>query len=221
MGTRGNILIRSVFVCIATLVLGGCGEGKDEKAVRECMRAFDRASAARDPAAMATTLAASTFQYFDRLIPLARSGTRAQLMSLRPRERYDVIAMRHRCSAEELKRLSAPFWLKMATERGAYLDGEGETELATIKVRGDFAEATMRDGDGGLVRDGRDEPLTQLFVKEESGWKYDFQHADKFFNWVLEESAEFAGRDLNEFLLDLEGELTGTRPRGDIFDRPN
>ncbi|MFZ4575690.1 MAG: hypothetical protein ACOYN0_14945, partial [Phycisphaerales bacterium] len=173
----------------------------------------------RDAASAASHFSAATFTYWDRLLPIARSGSKAQILSLPPSERYDVVAMRHRCTAAELKTLTGPFWLKLAMERGEYL-GDEMTELGSIKVRGDFAEAQVL-WEGDRLVDQNNKPVLVLFVKEQGGWKFDLPHNDKYANYWIEWGAKMERRDLNDYLLDMEEDSTGKRPRGDIYDRPN
>lgn len=219
MGNHWKSFVWLVFVCSACLLTAGCGEGKEEKAVRECMAKVDAAGNANDPADLAANLSAASFQYWDRLIPIARSGNRTQIMSLPPSERNEIVMMRHRCTADELKKLSGAFWLKTAMERGGYF-GEGDTELGKIRVRGDFAEAQLL-WDRSPAEDLDGNRITTLFVKEQTGWKFDLPHNDKFLNWLIEFAASMERRNVDDFLLDLEEESTGKRPRGDIYDRPN
>ena len=219
MGNHWKSFTWLVFVC-STILLPGCGNAREEQAIRETFNGFVAACDAADAPSAAVHLSSATFTHWDRLIQLARSGTRAQIFSLPPRERLDVVSMRHRCSGTELKNLTGPFWMKAALERGAYMRVAEGVELNTFKIRGDFAEVTlMVDGEEAVGLDGRE--LELLFVKESGGWKYDLPNNHAYSNWILERASKLTNRDLNELILDVEGRLTGERPRSDIYDKPN
>lgn len=221
-GLSGKVSRRGILA--AGLVVGmgfltGCLQSKDDKAIRETYDLANQALTSRDAAALAAHVSASTFTYFDRLLNLARVGTKAQVMSLPPSEMMELVMMRNRCTGAQLKNMTGPFWLKACFEGGDYYDMDG-IELGSIKIRGDFAEASLEYGGFDIVDDSNN-PIYFLFVKENGTWRWDIQHIDKWFNSAMESDAAAMNRALPLAILDWEAESSGKKPRSDIFDTPN
>lgn len=212
--------ISLLVLTLSLLLVPGCGDDRDRQAINETWIKFATASVNKDPADFASMLSTNSLTYYEQLLPLARSGTRAQITSLPLMERLDVVMMRNRCTAEELKKLTAPFWIKKAMDKGEIFDFGG-WELESPKIKGDFAICqVLIDGEPiKIIRTG--EPVTFEFVKEASGWKFDLVASSKMISEILIFYVDRRQIDPQKFITDLEEQLSGKRPRGDIFDTPN
>jgi hypothetical protein len=205
---------------LTMLLVPGCGDDREKQAIQETWNKFATASVNKDPADFASMLSTNSLTYYEQLLPLARSGTRAQITSLPLMERLDVIMMRNRCTGEELKKLTAAFWIKKAMEKGEIFDFGG-WDLENPKIKGDFAICqVLVDGEPIMItRTG--ERVTFEFVKEASGWKFDLVASSKMISEILIYYVDRRQVDPQNFIITLEQSLSGNRPRADIFDTPN
>lgn len=159
--------------CLYAAFLGlyGCGvkgpRGLDSDAIRDAFRSFQRAVAIGDGAAARKLLAARTLQHYGRLRDAALTATRDELDRQPVAFRYEVLLLRDRLTADELRAHTAITLAECAIARG-WINREliARLRLGNIIHKGDAAEAVMADGD--VVTRQR-----LVFFREGGEWKFD------------------------------------------------
>jgi hypothetical protein len=155
----------------ALLWLCGCGvkgpRGLDSDAIRDTFRSFQRAVAAGDSAAARELLSARTVQHYGRLRDAALTATRDELDRQPLAFRYEVLLLRDRLTADELRTHTAVTLAECAIARG-WINREliARMRLGNIIHKGDAAEAVMADED--LITRQR-----LVFFREGGEWKFD------------------------------------------------
>ncbi len=159
--------------CLGGVLLGLCGcgvkgpRGLDSDAIRDAFRSFQRAVAVGDGAAARELLAAQTLQHYGRLRDAALTATHDELNRQPVAFRYEVLLLRDRLTADELRAHTAITLAECAIARG-WINREliARLRLGNIIHKGDAAEAVMADGD--VVTRQR-----LVFFREGGEWKFD------------------------------------------------
>jgi len=199
----------------------GCEDTeREQQAIRECAADLADGIANRNGEKVANRMTNSSIQLYERLLPIARKGTRAQLLSLPVGERAEAIGMRYGNSRIKLSKANGRAWVVEAVNAGEFEVGECSPEtLGKVTVEGDFAKArVLYEGEPAV--DLRDEPAYFEFVLEDGVWKLDETHHYQFFGAWYEEMASFSNRDINEFLVDEMADAYDVPSNPAVLDGP-
>ena len=103
------MITRHCSALLALLLLSSCGESRNKQRieVRQVFHKFREAFFARDAETAAGYLSQQTFDYYERVIPLACNEDDAGLSRLPPLELFSCLVLRHRYPGEQLRTLDS------------------------------------------------------------------------------------------------------------------
>ena len=197
---------------LIALIAPAC-DVKTEMEIRADYKACMQALAAGDGEAAANLTAQADLDDYGRLAKAVREGTRAELQSLTPYNRFMAIYLRHTLSAQELKGMDGRAFL-------VYLTNEGFFESA---VWDDLGEVNIYKGYAtGVLLDEDDRPTNYKFefIPEGGRWKTSSLPTALYYDHMIQNEAAAAERDLNKYIEFLIARATGEAVRPDIWDKP-
>jgi hypothetical protein len=210
------------FVMMLSVVLGlsalpGCGESEDAIAVRETWDKINEAYDRRDADYVLAHMAEADFEYYDRLLHVARKGTRAEIERLPPNERATVVSMRHRVDAADIKKMDARGWMRFLVSEGFLVDDPDfvDIDISKIKLSADGQWASAN-----LVEEGVQTHYRVNFHKSGTEWLLNTTGFEDYFDNSIRDLAEENGGSVDAYIMLWETMSSGRRVRVDIYDRP-
>jgi len=202
----------------ALSVLGCKDTRREQQAIEECAKALADGINTKNGEMVASRLSQSTLSFYDRLLPIARKGTRAQVLALPSGERAEVIGMRYVMSKADLDKTTGRGWVVAGVTVGGFGVGECAREnLGRIEVDGDLAKARVLINGESFV-DTNDRPVCYEFVLEDGVWKLDESSLFDAYSAWYEDEAAFNGREINTFLVDDVARSYGASPNMAVLD---
>ena len=173
MGAPANACV-TVILLTAAMLVGGCEESRNKQRseIRETFKAFRAAFSDQEGKQAASYLSKNTFDYYNRLLPLARNADDAQLSELPAVDLLACLSLRHRYSSDELRHLDAQ---KLVAQAFSDLRFPAEAPNIldigdiTIVTEGEKALATVN-----LAPNEWHEDLQISFLRENGQWKIDY-----------------------------------------------
>ncbi|MBC7834390.1 MAG: hypothetical protein H7Y88_04725 [Phycisphaerales bacterium] len=202
---------------IGLAAMPGCGESEEVKAVQETWDKVGEACDRRDADYVLAHMANEDFEFYDRLLNIARKGKRAEIDRLAPNELGTVVSMRHRLSGEERKKMDARGWVRFNVAEGFWEDDPDDAtmEIADIRVSTDGLWASAK-----LVFNGSKTHYTVSFTRSGDEWLLNTTGFEDMVDNYIRELAEENDINVQEFIVLIEEEITGREVRPDIYDRP-
>lgn len=191
---RSPLLRRTIVLtwfCALLSSLSACSQkgltGLEKDAVRECFRGFQQALARNDVAAAAAVLSDRTCEHYSQLRDAALTSDREQLSRLPLASRFEVLQLRNRMTADELRPLDgqtlAAHYIAQGWINAAFIS---RISLGNVILKTDGAEAVIADD--GVVTGSR---LT--FHREDGGWKFNLAGARFLTQKMLERQMDEHG----------------------------
>lgn len=197
----------SLFIGLVILI-GACSSepeptsGADEDAVRDTFSRFLGAIERHDAEMAAQLVQRTAFGELESLYGQALQETPLQLDSLRPFERYYIVAFRHWLSGSPTQPVFSgadAFILTVSEE--IVLAFLSETTLASVTVTGDDARAECRFR-------GQNTPAVFSFVRSDNGWRWDMTSLNPLIDHTLTTLAQASDSDIEEAIFQVVEENT-------------
>ncbi|MBL8990386.1 MAG: hypothetical protein JNJ48_02265 [Phycisphaerae bacterium] len=208
---RVMALAISMFLVFA----GGCDKhAEDKQAIRAALEANRQAIIARDADGFIKSMSEGSLEWFDRVLRLARTGSRSDVQALRPIDRALIIALRNRVPRKDLMKFDARSFITWAMELGWWDAGaEDEETVGSIRVLATTATVKMK-------LDGRRTDREVGLVKEGDAWKLDMGDGARQYDRRFREAMDRYRLDENRTILQLETFMSGREARDDLWDPP-
>ncbi len=201
--------IASVTLALALMLslLGGCEEARNPE-IDAAYKAYNAAFIARDGAAAVKAVTKASLDAYEPLLKLALDGKEADIKSLAPGYKYEILKMRHHSTRAQLSKLDGAGYLSLATSSG-WGDSDGGSaedigQLENMDIHDDWAV--------GYIVLTRKLKVPVYLLKEEGVWKVDEARAMNAVTPLFEEAARFNDMTVDEFILALIEDASGTTP---------
>jgi hypothetical protein len=184
---------------------------KEEAKIKSCFAAYKKAILDDEGQKAVEFLSNKTIQYYAKSIDYCLHSDSTTVSELSLMDKFMVLALRHRTSAENLRNFTGKEALIYAIQEGMVgKNSVALNEIGKIKIKENTAEAQL------VVR-GNPTPVNFTFFKENSVWKLDltsiFPITEKAFQQLIENSDQSE----NEYLLNLLLLSTQEAPSKDIW----
>jgi hypothetical protein len=231
----GRIVMRGMSLLFAALaacviVLVGCGKETPEDAVISQYMRGEEAIATRDVANFRNTMTHESWDAMTEELKLAREAKEPVVKALSNIRCARVIALRNRCSTNQLKNMSTEDYFVWLVDQGLVgVDADSGVYPHKVTIRGDVAEMQMgaevdsgssglrvrrRGGAvralGGLVAKAAEKRETEAFKNLEGHWYHDFDGNTPFFNDWYASAAAASGGSVHDAILEIENEEHGS-----------
>ncbi|UOV05910.1 hypothetical protein MUU77_11575 [Pseudoxanthomonas sp. F37] len=186
----------------------------DEAAVRATFAAYKAAVLARQGERAADHVTAGTLREYARYRELALAAPRTALEALPMTERLQVLIIRARVPAADLRAMDGRRVFTHAVDRG-WIGREGveRSELGTVQVGGDHAAARLKIGATEL-------PIDFEFEREPGGWRFNLIPLTTMSEDVFKQLARQNGVSENEMVMTLLRGLSETPVDERLWDPP-
>lgn len=180
------------------LLLQGCD---DNAATKEELRALfansDTCCNTSDGVGIVDLYTQSTFEYYDRLLPVMLDGTRDEVKNLPPGYQYEVVLARLKSTRAEIQALDGRRYLATATSKGWYVI---PTEYRTDDTLGDFQFLGEDEAWASIYTEGEDTGLSLCFRREEGVWKIDEPRSLDASLRAWQDEASREGKTLQDYI---------------------
>ncbi|MCW5765363.1 MAG: hypothetical protein KIT68_05250 [Phycisphaeraceae bacterium] len=207
--------VMAVVVSVFLLVGPGCDKhAEDKAAIKAALEANRQAVLARDAEGFMQSISEGSIEWFDRVLRLARTGPRSDVLALRPIDRALIIALRNRVPRKDLMKFDGRSFIRWAMELGWWdASAEDEETVGSIRVLATTATVKMR-------LEGRRTDREVGFVKEGDAWKVDMGDGARQYDRRFREAMDRYRLDENRTILQLETIMSGREARDDLWDPP-
>lgn len=215
-----SVLAAALGVVIAAL--GGCEHSADKSEIRRVYDEVQRCYLEGDAAAAEAILAPESFEMYDRLLPIALTGRKPDLMALQPHERAEVLMLRAKATRSEMKGKTGKDWFLRSISEGWWTgDGfeldiddfqwwkDGDKQEAKARVYEISYEQRRSLGLGRRARsfsyDARVRTKTDQwlrFIKSDGVWKFDQRSMDEAFGMWMKNNCGSYGMTVDEFVVE-------------------
>lgn len=196
-------------------LLGGCDKyAQDKEDIRAALDANKRAMQARDAQGFIDSVSEGTLENLDRVLRLAREGSRIEVQSKSVADKMLIVMLRNRVPRDQLRKLDSKAFIVWSMEQGWWDSmGDREESIESIKVVATTATVKMRVEGSDLAREVG-------LVKEDKGWRLDMSVGQRQLNRRFEEATNQFRLDENQTILRIEAMSSGREPARDIWDAP-
>lgn len=203
-----RFLMTAAFVAMAPCVLA---EEKDD--VLAAFKGYKAAILAQKGEDAAGWVTKGTIDAYQEYVDWALEADRKTVEGLSMVNRVQVLTMRHRVPAGELRKATGTsIFVHAVKEDWIGKDGVIRTELADdIAVSGERAT-------GSALIGGEAVPLKFHFRKEDGKWRFDLVALMKATGPAFEAAAKQAGMEQNELILKLLETISGKKPEESVWE---
>lgn len=160
-----------VMIGLGALLLCGCDDrAEDKEALRALFANVDTCYNSSDGVGVLALYTQSTFEYYDRLLPIILDGSREAVKELPPGYQYEVVLARLKSTRAQLAGLSGRQYMSMATRSGWYVI---PPEYRTNDTLGDFQFLGQDEAWASIYTEGEKTGLSLCFRREDGVWKVD------------------------------------------------
>ena len=190
-------MLRWLILSLLLIPLFDARAAGDEAAVRATFAAYKAAVLAQQGERAADNVTTGTLREYARYRELALSAPRAALEALPMTERLQVLIIRARVPANDLRAMDGRRVFTHAVDRG-WIGREGveRSELGTVQVDGDRAAARLKMGATEL-------PVDFEFEREPGGWRFNLIPLTTMSEDVFKQLARQNGVSENEMVMTL------------------
>lgn len=195
MYCRTHQLVMTALALVTALAfLSGCDpNAKHKEAIYAAWTSMKTGYTAPDSAAVARMLTCDSLDHYGRICRHAMDMPEIELLKQPPTTMLEVLEARRKCTRKELEKLDGAGFVTLVVNRGCWDGASDGVEITSVKVTGDFAQASLYYPElekeyrgqtfsralGGrrtrLGGSGMDKPPRYpiRFVKDADGWKFD------------------------------------------------
>ena len=167
-----------VMIGLGALLLCGCDDrAEDKEALRALFANVDTCYNSSDGVGVLALYTQSTFEYYDRLLPIILDGSREAVKELPPGYQYEVVLARLKSTRAQLAGLSGRQYMSMATRSGWYVI---PPEYRTNDTLGDFQFLGQDEAWASIYTEGEKTGLSLCFRREDGVWKVDASAVDLY-----------------------------------------
>ncbi|MBX3358962.1 MAG: hypothetical protein KF745_11110 [Phycisphaeraceae bacterium] len=224
---RGSWFLLSI---LAVLAIAGSGCDRRAAEVKESLFALGTAIENQDGEAASNLYSQSSIEYCDRIVKLAKTAKRADIASLKPLDRMQILLLRNRVPSAELKKLDGKGMIRLTVSKGWWFgsnDGvSDEDELGKIKVSGATAWVDLELDAGSnyaakYIFDHADRKRYLRLTNEEGLWKVDTTSTHDTTNELLAKIIKAQGNgNIEQVLAELEERMSGKQVAPTVWDPP-
>ncbi len=220
-GSWSGRIFAGLWIALGVLGLGGCEHAADKTEIRRVYEEVQRCYAGGDAAAAEVILAPESYEMYDRLLPIAMTGRKPDLMALQPHERAEVLMLRAKAKRSEMKGKTGKDWFLRSIQEGWWSGDDFELEIDDFQwwKDGEKMEAKARvfeisyeqQRTVGLGRRARSMSYTARvrhktdqwlrFIKADGVWKFDQRSMDEAFGLWMKNNCGQYGMTIDEFVL--------------------
>jgi hypothetical protein len=197
---------------VAFAIVAPCVLAEEKDDVLAAYNSYKEAILAQKGEEAAGWVSKGTIDAYQEYVDWALEADRKTVEGLSMINRVQVLTMRHRVPAEELRKSTGKsIFAHAVKEDWIGKDGTIRTELADdIAVAGDRAT-------GSALVGGKAAPLKFHFRKEEGKWRFDLVELMKATSPAFEAAAKQAGMEENELIMKILETVSGKKPEESIW----
>jgi hypothetical protein len=206
------MMMRSLLtMALMAVIPSAVAEEKED--VAAAFKGYKEAILAQKGEEAAGWVTKGTLDEYQRYIDWALEADRKTVEGLSMMNRVQVLTMRHRVPAEDLRKATGrSIFIHAVDQDWIGKDGVIRTELTEdVAVAGERATGAVTIG-GELA------PMKFHFRKEDGKWRLDLIELIKFSGPALQAAAEQAGMEENELILKVLEMVSGQKPAGTIWE---
>lgn len=205
---------RWLLLCLLLAPIFSVHAADDETAVRAAFAAYKSAVLARQGERAADQVTPGTLREYARYRELALSAPRTELEALPMTERLQVLIIRARVPARDLRAMDGRTVFTHAVDRG-WIGREGveRSELGTLQVDGDHAAARLKIGTVEM-------PFDFEFEREQGRWHFNLIPLVTMSEDVFKQLARQNGVSENEMVMTLVRGLSEAPVDDSLWDPP-
>ncbi|MGR4874570.1 hypothetical protein [Pseudoxanthomonas sp. LARHCG66] len=205
---------RWLLLCLLLAPIFSVHAADDETAVRAAFAAYKSAVLARQGERAADQVTTGTLREYARYRELALSAPRTELEALPMTERLQVLIIRARVPARDLRAMDGRTVFAHAVDRG-WIGREGveRSELGTLQVDGDHAAARLKIGTVEM-------PFDFEFEREQGRWHFNLIPLVTMSEDVFKQLARQNGVSENEMVMTLVRGLSEAPVDDSLWDPP-
>lgn len=205
---------RWLLLCLLLAPIFSVHAADDETAVRAAFAAYKSAVLARQGERAADQVTTGTLREYARYRELALSAPRTELEALPMTERLQVLIIRARVPARDLRAMDGRTVFTHAVDRG-WIGREGveRSELGTLRVDGDHAAAPLKIGTVEM-------PFDFEFEREQGRWHFNLIPLVTMSEDVFKQLARQNGVSENEMVMTLVRGLSEAPVDDSLWDPP-
>jgi hypothetical protein len=152
-----------------------------------------------------------TIKYYDKMAQLSRDADSASIEEMSILDKLMLLSIRHRAPKADIKSFDGRKLLLYAIKNGMVgKNSVANNTLGEITVNADYAQ-------GQLVANEKKTPLYFNFYREDSQWKLDLTSIFSASTAVMNKMVERSGKTEDDFIFDLLEQVSGRRPKNDIW----
>jgi hypothetical protein len=204
-------MLRSLMTAAVVLV-APCAIAEEKDDVVAAFKGYKEAILAQKGEEAAGWVTKGTIDEYQRYVDWALEADRKTVEGLSMINRVQVLTMRHRVPAEQLRKATGKsIFIHAVKEDWIGKDGVIRTELGDeITVAGEKATVPVLIG-------GEPAPLKFQFRKEEGKWRFDLVELMAATGPAFEAAAKQAGMEENELILKVLEKVSGKKPEDSIW----
>lgn len=198
---------------MVALVGVACGSSaEDEAAIRETFQRYKRALLDARGGDAAGLVTSETIAFYEETSMLALEAPEPEVRERPIVDRLQVLTLRHRMSAAQLRSMSGRDLFAYAVDEGLIGAEQVQTlDIGEIEVEGDTAS-------GAIVTGAQEVDLARWrFVRQEGRWRLDLLALFPLTELALEQAADDAGLEVDELLVQALEISSGERVSPDIW----
>jgi hypothetical protein len=167
-----SIRILSLLSIVLSLLLTGCDKSAaDRQAIQKLWTDIEKANTSQDGISVGIMYSKSTYDHYTRLIKLAVSGTRGEVLKEPPSAIAEILGMRLKYKKKQLEKFDGRGFIAYATSQGGWNTGADGMILKSFKFTGDTCNAKMYDEAAMQeYRDAKTTPSFTLRSRRRFGW---------------------------------------------------
>lgn len=190
-----------------------CGSSaEDEAAIRETFQGYKGALLDGRGGDAADLVTSETIAFYEETSMVALQAPEAELRERPVVDRLQVLTLRHRMTAAQLRSMGGRDLFAYAVDEGLIGAEQVETlDIGEIEIEGDTAS-------GAIVTGEQEVDLARWrFLRQEGQWRLDLLALFPLTEFALEQAADDAGLEVDELLIQALEISSGERVSPDIW----
>lgn len=185
---------------------------REKQRIKDCFYKYKSSILNSDGNEAVQYLDQKTKDYYAQLLEWALTAKRTEVERLSVLDKMQVLIMRYRVPAEQLRNMTAEELLVYSIDKGMVGKNSVEKlETGMITVDGNFGKAT-------ILSDGKDTRMSYHFNKENGQWKMDLTSTFPVLRIAMDAAIKQSGQSEKEFIFMAIGSTSPKQPTDDIWN---